>query len=72
MTRAEVAAPLTSGGVRYPYFFLDLDIYPPIQVAGYVLLCMAAFTAVGYVFFFIDKLPSVIFRTTAQNRDIDV
>ncbi|MCL2702697.1 MAG: Pr6Pr family membrane protein [Defluviitaleaceae bacterium] len=75
MIRAEVGAPLNSAGLRYPYFFLDLDIYGPFSVMGHVTLCMLAFSAVGYVFFALDKLPrgfARIYSFSAQTRDIDV
>jgi hypothetical protein len=55
LIRAEVAEPLNSAGVRYPYYFLDLDAISLREFTGYVLSCAAVFTVAGYIYYFIDK-----------------
>ena len=66
--RAEVAEPLNAAGVRFPYFFLDLDILPAHHVLGYVILCLGVFTFVGYLYFFIDRISISLGR----DKHIDV
>lgn len=54
--RAEVGQPLNSAGVRFPYFFLDIDRLPAGQVAAYIAICAAAVVVIGYFYMFLDRL----------------
>ncbi len=45
-----------SSRTLYPYFFLNVEEQGILGVAKWILMLMAAFIAVGYVFYGIDKL----------------
>ena len=66
--RAEVGQPLNRHGTRFPYFFLDIDILPVGQVAGYLLFCLVGFIALGYIYFLADKY---INRIPVKGRSVD-
>lgn len=54
---------------QYPYWFLDVDILGVRGVITYVLVLLAAFTALGYVFFAADKLTALI---GAKKKDLAI
>lgn len=62
LIRAEVAEPLNAAGARYPYYFLDIDALGAKSVAGYVIICLAAFTALGYIVMALDNLPGFVLK----------
>lgn len=53
---AQIGDGIGYGGSRYPYFFIDIDVYGIWQVALNVVLLSVGFLALGYVIKFIDHL----------------
>ena len=53
--------PLPGTASRFPYYFLDVDALGISGVFMYVLILTAAFAALGYIIFFIDKLLGKLF-----------
>jgi len=56
--RAQVGPPIPMFGrmMRYPYPFLDVDYYGLGQVGINVLVLIAGFIFLGYIFYFTDKI----------------
>jgi len=54
MIRAEIGR-VMSGGSRFPYFFLDIDAIGWNGVLFYVGVFAVAFTALGYIIYFLDR-----------------
>lgn len=51
-----ILIPGTNTPIIYPYFFVNLETQGVLGVAKWLLILMAAFVAVGFVFLAIDKL----------------
>jgi len=56
LIRAEFGGLLAGRNTRYPYFFIDVDALGWQGVITYVAIITIAFTALGYLFFLLDKV----------------
>ena len=51
-----ILIPGTNTPLIYPYFFVNLEMQGVVGVAKWAALMLAAFMAVGFVFYGIDRL----------------
>jgi hypothetical protein len=56
MIRAEIVGNMPGRQTRYPYPFLDVDVLGWSSVVLLIAIMSAAFIAIGYLFFLIDKV----------------
>lgn len=72
MVRAEVSTRTFTGfgaTSRYPYPFLDVDLYGWDKVLLIVLAVTVAFIALGYIFYVLDRLLGKNLSTSRKRRD---
>ena len=55
-TYTSILIPDTTTPLIYPYFFVNLETQGVGGVIKWIVILLAAFVAVGYVFFGLDKL----------------
>jgi hypothetical protein len=53
---ASILIPTTTTPLIYPYFFVNLDTQGVSGVLMWIAILSAAFVAVGYLFFVLDRL----------------
>ena len=72
LIRAEIGPPLNNLGVRYPYFFIDADLLGWPAVLKNSVLCVLGFGLVGYIFYFIDKIPALRHKSSVKRQNIEM